>query len=363
MRIMIVRRVGGLLCELEHALYRLVIAPLVAFLPAPLAYRIACLRGDWRYRIDAHTRGVTIRNLAEVLGEHVSAQQREQVAVDYFRLRACEIVDLMRLRGSGRALARLMDIRGLEHLERALAAGHGAVLCTTHAGQFAGAYSLIGASGFPVTAVGNWPDTDDPSMSWLARILARFFYVGPLEHHRRPNIQPGRSGAMSAIQIAAVLRANEVIVVPIDAPIMDPCQLPRAAWVDFFGRQVRLLPGTVQVAKRTGAQVLTMVVERSDDWQHQVAHISPPIDIDGDPLAVFRSCMADLEAPLHRRPAEWAQWESRQVLTNLGLVPGEVKKLPVYWDRHPDRRFIKNLSAKQDQRDQRSDAPLYAERV
>src|SRR5260370_15039556 len=122
----------------------------------------------------------------------------------------------MGLAGKGRTLKRLVEIRGLEHVEAALAAGKGAIICTGHCGQTTGACSLLGACGFPVTGVGNWPSTDDPTLSWIRRIVLWLLYVRPLAHHRRrPNIEPGRAGALAARQMAEVLRTNEIIWIPI----------------------------------------------------------------------------------------------------------------------------------------------------
>jgi lauroyl/myristoyl acyltransferase len=126
--------------------------------------------------------------------------------------------------------------------------------------------------------------------------------------------------------MAEVLRANEVIWIPIDTPLLDPKDQARTIQVDFLGRQARLLPGSIQIAKRTGAAVLVGVVRRSADWRHQVLEISPPVPVDGDIATAFRSCVAKVEAPMYQNLAHWVFWESRQALVNLGLVPGEVVK-------------------------------------
>jgi hypothetical protein len=83
-------------------------------------------------------------------------------------------------------------MRGLEHLEAALAAGKGAVLCDAHFGSIYSCCSLIGARGFPITAVGNWKS--NPIMSLVERLA--FWRVGIAKrrprHLRRPNIEPRR---------------------------------------------------------------------------------------------------------------------------------------------------------------------------
>ena len=84
-----------------------------------------------------------------MLGEELSPQEAEPLARDVFRIRTCEVVDLMRLRGRARSLGRLVEIRGREHLDAALAEGKGAILCSAHFGSYLYAFSPVHASGFP----------------------------------------------------------------------------------------------------------------------------------------------------------------------------------------------------------------------
>jgi len=113
---------GRFMLTLENALYRLIIVPLVAFLPAPLAYGVACRRGDWRYRLDTARRRQILFNLEGLFGDELSQVERTRIARDFFRQKSCQAIDGMRLAGKGRALARLVEIRGLEHVEAALTA-------------------------------------------------------------------------------------------------------------------------------------------------------------------------------------------------------------------------------------------------
>src|SRR5215469_2775402 len=180
------QRSGALTSEwirhnLEELLYRSFIVPLVAFLPAPVAYGMARLRGDWRYRLDRSERERIIRNLEGVLGDQLSPMERAHVARDFFRRRSCEAMDAMRLAGRGRALGRLVEIHGLEHIEAALAEGRGAIICSAHFGFFNGSFSLLGARGFPVTTVGDWRTTGDPGMSPLQRFVWQLIHEKRLE--------------------------------------------------------------------------------------------------------------------------------------------------------------------------------------
>jgi len=304
---------------LGELLYRLVIVPLVAFLPAPLAYGVACLRGDWCYRHDTSTRERIMHNLQEVLGDQLSPEECARVTRDFFRRRSCEAMDVLRLTGKGRALARLVEIRGLEHIEAALAAGKGAIICSAHFGLYNGGFSLIGARGFPVTTVGDWR-SNWVNMTRVQRILWRLVHEKRLEHHRRPNIEPERERFSTAMLMAETLRSNELITMAIEAPL-SPEERARAVPVDFLGRQVLLLPGSTDIAQFTGSPVLVMVVRRLADWRHQVLEISPPVPLEGDPIKAFKHCVKMLEAPIRQNPAYWDWWTNTQDLIDLGLLP------------------------------------------
>ncbi len=297
-----------LLSRLEEFLYRLLIVPLIAFLPAPLAYSMACLRGDWCCRLNASLRARIIDNLATVLGDQLSAAERWQVARDYFRRRSCEAIDVMRLAGKGRALARLVEIRGLEHIEAALAAGKGAMLCCVHAGSFNVCFSLIGARGFPVTVVGDWRSHFAAHMSPLQRFLWRLIHERPLaRHRRRPNIEPEMDRFGAAMRMVDILRANEVVAMGIETPVA-PEDRARAIPVAFLGQRMLLLPGCADVARLTGSPLLLLWVRRLPDWGHQTLQISPPVAQDEDAAAMFRRCIAMLEEPVRQQPASWDWW-------------------------------------------------------
>lgn len=309
--------------ELGELFYRFLLVPLIAFLPAPLSYRIACLRGDWCYSYNTVLRKRILRNLEGVLGKQLSPKKRMQVARDYFRRRSCEPLDVMRLAGKGRAFARLVEIRGLKHITSALADGKGAIICSSHFGSFNSCFSLIGAYGFPVTVVGDWRTTYDSSMSRPQKLLWQLVQEKPLARHRhRPNIEPTTDRFGTAIRMAEILRSNEVIAIAIETPLPMEDRL-RALQVDFLGGRIPLLPGSVNVARITDSPIFVMVARRQPDWYHQIVEISPLISVDNDPITAMKQCAAMVEAPIHQHLAHWDYWGSTQNLIELGLLPAQ----------------------------------------
>jgi KDO2-lipid IV(A) lauroyltransferase len=311
-----------LLRQAETIGYWLVGAPLLGLLPASLAYRAACWRGDWTFWSWPEKRSEVVGNLRQVLGEELSQQEAERMARDIFRIRTCEVIDLMRLRGRARSLGKLVEIRGREHLDAALAGGKGAILCGAHFGSYDNAFSLLHASGYPVTSIGRWWWNYPPGRSSAAQRMWDFVYARRLLRHRqRPHIEPWPGRVQVALQAAAVLRDNEVLTICSDAPPLDS-ELARAAEVPFLGRKAKFLPGVVTLAQLTGAPVLMAFAHRSADYRHQVLEISPPVPMQGGTTTVFERCVAAIDAAITANPVEWDFWFERDDLARIGLLPG-----------------------------------------
>ena len=315
-------RSARLLRSAEGVAYWAAVAPAAACLPAALGYRIACLRGDWEYRYRHGKRAELIRNLCRLPGDEPGPHAAQRLTRQWFRFASCEAIDVMRLRYQARPLRRLVEIRGREHLEAALAGGKGAILCSAHFGSYDCAFSLLGASGFPVTTIGRWQHNYTVGLSSAERRFWDLVYARRLRRHRhRPNIEPWAGRVAVAARAAAVLRANEVLTIAIDAPPLAK-DLARTVEVPFLGRRARLLPGAVTLAQLTGAPLLMGFMYRTADYRHQVLEISAPAHCpaEEDAAAAFARCAAEVSAAIRRSPAHWVYWASRGDLADLGLI-------------------------------------------
>jgi len=314
-------RVGRLLRNAEGVFYWAAAAPLLARLPAALGYRIAAWRGDWLFLFEVARRKEVVRNLRLVLGNKLSAAAVRQVTREWFRLFSCEAVDVKRHRNGARPLRRLVEIRGREHLEAALAGGKGAILCSGHFGSRSSGFSVVHASGFPVTVIARRWWNYMAGISSAERWFWDRFYARPVRPYRqRPIIEPWPGRIQVAALAASALRANEVVAILIDAPPLDSDQA-RAVEVPFLGRRARLLPGAVTLAQVTGAPLLMGFMHRAADYRHQVLEISAPVPVDGETMTVLERCVAEVSAAILRSPAHWEFWFDSDDLARLGLIP------------------------------------------
>lgn len=328
---------GKLLRSAEGAAYWAAVAWAVARLPAAIGYRIACWRGDLLFRWQAGKRAELARNVRLVLGKELSPAAAHQVVREWFRLSSCSTVDVKRLRCGARPLRRLVEIRGRENLEAALAAGNGAILCSAHFGSHASGLSVLHASGFPVTHIGRWDHNYkyDYRVKYNYRVgpsaAERWFwelvYARPvLRFRQRPNIEPWPGRPQVAMLAAAALRANEVVSISIDAPPLDN-ERARAIDVPFLGRRAELLPGIVTVAQLTGAPVLMGFLYRGADYRHQVWEISAPVSLEGEAPMAFGRCVAEVSSAIRRNPAHWNLWHTVD-LARLGLIDPQGDRSP-----------------------------------
>ncbi len=330
--------------NVERAVFA-VFAGALARLPAALGYRIACWRADSLFRRQDGKRTEIARNLQLVLGNELSPAAAQQVTRDWFRLASCEAIDVKRLRHKARPLRRLVEIRGREHLEAALAAGKGAILCTGHFGSHGSGFSVLHASGFPVTTIGRWWYKYAADISAAERRLWDL-YLRPVRRLRqRPNIEPWPGRPEVAALAAAALRANEVVTITIDAPPLDSDRA-RAVQVPFLGRRAGMLPGAVALAQVTGAPLLMGFVYRAADYRHQVLEISAPVPVEGETATAFGRCAAEMSAAIRRSPAHWEFWGKTDDLAVLGLIPPQRDSSPAAGPvLLPDGRILNDGSA------------------
>jgi lauroyl/myristoyl acyltransferase len=343
-------RAGRLLRNVEGVAYWAAVAPVLARLPAAVGYRIACWRGDWLFRGRAGERTELAGNLRQVLGNELSPAAAQQVTREWYRHFSCKPVDVKRLRRGARPLQRLVEIRGREHLEAALAAGKGAILCTGHFGSYDSGFSVLHASGFPLTNIGRWwwnytAGLSHPVSSVERRFWDRVYARPVLRHRARPNIEPWPGRVEVAALASAALRANEIVAIAIDAPPVDSDRA-RAVEVPFLGGRAGLLPGAVALAQVTGAPLLMGFVYRAADYRHQVWEISAPVPVAGETATVFARCAAEVSAAIRRSPAQWEAWVNTRDLANLGLIgpqpdsPPGAGPVPL-----PDEGFVPDGSA------------------
>src|SRR3989440_5015816 len=123
-------------------------------LPAGLRHAVAAPGGTAWFWLNAAQRRAALDNYAAALGRDRSDPEVARVARRAFQNYGRMLMDFV-LMGSlaPDELRARMTIDGREHLDAALAKGHGAIMAVPHMGSWDMAGSYAGALGYPITAV------------------------------------------------------------------------------------------------------------------------------------------------------------------------------------------------------------------
>ncbi len=260
-------------------------------LPPPVSYGVARSIGlavywTWRGQRDAIT-----ANMRRVLGPAASARQVRQTArrayVNYFSY----LVDFLRFPYiEPDRLQQSIATAGWEHLERALAAGRGAICVTLHLGAFDLAGWVVARRGYPVNAIVE--SFEPPKLNELIQSRRMLNGIGiiPLENPTR--------------RIINALRRNEVLALLIDRPAPD------GVVVEFFGARTTIPAGPASLALKTGAALMPgFVVRRPDNTYY--GQINPAIEFEPtgdrgrDIQALSQALMHALEGIVRQYPDQW----------------------------------------------------------
>lgn len=199
--------------------------------------------------------------LEALLGEErlPAARRRDVIreTVANFRKDLFEIWSFRRL--SARTIGDLCVPEGIEHVDRALAGGRGAIIALCHFGSYKMVLPCLGYRGYKISQVAANPLEFGGDSFMRSKVMALelaaekslpadFIYIGgPVRDMFR------------------VLERNEILVVSLDG-VMDP----RRVELPFFRRRIRLSPGVARLARKLHTPVLPVFTVRGSDGRHRV---------------------------------------------------------------------------------------------
>src|SRR5580704_12842386 len=221
--------------------------------------------------LDAAATDAIIRGMWDNLG---------RVAAEYPHLRRIKV-----FAGDGR-----VETRGLEHLDRALAAGRRVILFSGHLANWEIAALAGGQYGLDVAQI--YRAANNPLVD---RMLARL----------RGN--PGElipKGAVASRRAFAALRRGGHLSLLVDQKLNDGIAVP------FFGREAMTAPALAMLALHFDCDVLPVRVERLEGAHFQLT-VHPRLEVtrtgdrDADILALMTEVNRMIEGWIRERPEQW----------------------------------------------------------
>lgn len=277
---------------IRYVLFSLIIL-LCRLLPGRFLYWIALRVADLNYLFDSRGVKAVQANLRQVLpgaGEERIVYESRWV----FRNFGKYLTEFFRFRSFGRRFFdKHVAVNGQEHVDKALAAGKGAILLSAHLSNWElGAAAMHMVCGYKVNVIA---------------AMHRYGRVNNLFMRERESMGIRVIDARNAPRrVIAALRDNEVVGILGDR---DPSEA--GVEVDFFGRPCRFPQGPARLALSTGAPLIPgFVLRRTND--SFTIFFEPPVETPPESLEraervrlMTQAYAKKVENAIRWHPEEW----------------------------------------------------------
>jgi lauroyl/myristoyl acyltransferase len=262
-------------------------ARLLRVVPARVRHAVAAPGGTAWFWLSAAQRRAALDNYAAALGVEPGDPHAARVARHAFQNYGRMLMDFLLLGStSPEELIGRMSNDGREHLDEALARGHGVIMAVPHMGSWDMAGSYAAALGYRVWAVAErFPGSLNAAV------------VATRQRFGLNVIALGRS-AVKAISDA--LAANGVV-----ALVCDLEQGPGVP-VRFFGRNAVVPAGPAAFALKTGAALVPAYQYAGPDGGYHV-HLDPALVVNPDDTKerLMQRVVDRFEVYIRERPDQW----------------------------------------------------------
>jgi KDO2-lipid IV(A) lauroyltransferase len=260
-----------------------------------VAEPVCRLAGAMWYLSNARARAAVRDNLRHVLG----CEPSRALVVSVFHHGALNYWDTFALpHFTHEQMLELVDIRGVEHIDRARQDGHGVICAGPHLGSVAFVGQVLPALGYPVVG-----------------LIEQFEPLEVFEFFARQRQALGTrllpSGAAGLRELLLALRRNEVIGLVTDRDVTGNGPI-----IPFFGAPTRFPDGAAALSVRTGAPILIGVSIRKaggrfDGIIEPLPPVRPSGDTRKDVLQLTRAVAERLEYYVANHPEQWTVFQRR----------------------------------------------------
>jgi KDO2-lipid IV(A) lauroyltransferase len=254
-----------------------------------------------------------IGNLSVAFGKEKDLNEIKMLAKEIFFHFTLTPLETVFLAANGLPFDRFIlkiEIEGREHLDAALAQGHGVIALGAHLGSFTLLGTRLAVEGYPFRLVVN--------VGHFQKLWARLaFYQGIVGQ----KLFPLKPLAVSIKKSLNCLRRNEILYI-----VADEQQRRGGLPVPFFGQIAYTPPGPAIFSLKTGAPILPMFVLREDESKRTLV-IGNPVEIERtgdekkDIKALTEKFTKAIEEMVRQYPNQWAWLNRRWKLPREALRP------------------------------------------
>ncbi len=271
---------------------------LLGRLPVPVLYVIARIFADGAHLFRADARNAVRANMRRVMGPDAEDRDVRRASREVFRNVTRYYADLLRVgRTDIQAFFRdRIEITGVEHLEAARSSGRGAAVVGAHFGNPEMSVQGLAAMGYAF--FGFTEPLEPPALSDFTHRLR--------SHHGHVYHTVGYRAVKEAMRH---IRKGGLVAVLLDRDVTGS-GLP----MRFFGAEASIPVGGIEMALRTGADVIIAQSWRLPGYRFRV-EVGPPLqiertgDFEVDARAYAEQVLRILEEQIRSDPGQWAVLE------------------------------------------------------
>ncbi len=278
------------------------VSPLLRVLPRRASLALGRALGRGLAVLDERHRDIAADNLRHAFPDWPEERFQETARAVYAHFGAV-LIDLLWLAHRPlEVMDSLLTVEGLEHAERALAAGKGAMFVTAHFGNWEvhGVFHgrRVGTMGVVARPLDN-PQLDAILCAFRSRSGNQVIY---------------KQRAVS--QVLRLLRDGRGVALVVDQNV----QPGDGVFVDFFGRKAAATTIAAALALKTGAALVPCRAELRPDGGYRVIY-DPPVEVrkqaekEGEILRLTQELTRSIEGWVRAAPEQWLwlhrRWKTR----------------------------------------------------
>ncbi len=261
-------------------------------LPRKWAYALAVMAARFAYWFSPLARPRLEFNLKMACPD-IDDRELKRLTWLNFRNHAKAYIDLMMLpRTDVSSMRPLLNVRGMENLERARALGKGVMAVSCHMGS----YEVVSAI---------WSVTLAPVSFFAEEMEPRPLFEWYRDTRARLGISVLPLGLGGLRKVTQALRDQEMVITAIDRDITGTGQL-----MPFFGRPAPIPLGPAAIALHRGTPLLPVCVYRQPDDTY-VAEAAPHVivhptgDTRADEVTATQELLRHIERFIREHPEQW----------------------------------------------------------
>ena len=281
-------------------------------------FALSRLHGRLTYAAARRQRRIVRRNLADALAGAASDHELDLLTRRFFEYKRIRgVMQAVAPRLTSAEMAKLVPVEGLEHLDRALEQGRGAILLGSHLNSVCmfNAIPMLRQQGYPIGVA--LPEERDP---WAPSLLRK----GVTRLTGTKSLRELIGGFYAQFNIRPIVRqlaANGVV-----AQTGDGLHSARFVEVDFLGRRIPFPTGMIGVAQLTGAPVVPIFqVGAPPAGLRVVIEEGWLVERGDDPVGSLAEAVARfarrLEHHLRENLACWEHWLIEDTLATIAAWP------------------------------------------